>query len=70
MRIDRFLYQKEKPVWERMLLFPLYLLSLLTEGLFVQDIFSIPWIIESRVLPCPVISIGNITVGERARPLW
>ena len=27
-RIDRFLYQKEKSVGERMLLFPLYLLSL------------------------------------------
>ena len=43
-RIDRFLYQKEKSFGERMLLFPLYLLSLPYEGWFAQDLFSIPLI--------------------------
>ena len=64
MRIDRFLYQKEKPVWERMLLFPLYLLSLPYGGAVrARYLFYSLGLLKSRVLPCPVISIGNITVG-------
>ena len=63
-RIDTFLYQKEKSLWTKMLLFPLHLLSL-----------PYGWAVRARTLsyaiglrnpkrlPCPVISIGNITVG-------
>jgi tetraacyldisaccharide 4'-kinase len=63
-RIDRLLYQKEKSLWERALLFPLYLLSLLYGGAVRTRVlfYSIGFRTPKR-LPCPVISVGNITVG-------
>ncbi len=64
MRIDRFLYRKEKSIGQRMLLFPLYLLSLPYGGaVFARSIFYSVGLLKTRTLPCPVISIGNVTVG-------
>jgi tetraacyldisaccharide 4'-kinase len=64
MRIDRFLYQKEKSIGERMLLFPLYLLSLPYEGAVrARSVFYSIGLFKTKTLPCPVISIGNITAG-------
>ena len=63
-RIDRFLYQKEKSLGERILLFPLYLLSIPYGG-FVRArslLYSLQ-LLKPKTLPCPVISIGNITAG-------
>src|SRR4030066_1164862 len=63
-RIDRFLYQKEKPLWEKTLLFPLYLLSLPYEGMVrTRFFFYSHGLLRTKSLPCPVISVGNITVG-------
>ena len=63
-RIDRLLYQKEKSLWERALLFPLYLLSLLYGGAVrTRVLFYSIGFRTSKRLPCPVISVGNITVG-------
>jgi tetraacyldisaccharide 4'-kinase len=63
-RFDRFLYRKEKPLGERILLFPLYLLSL-PYGWFVgaRSLFYSLRLLKTKTLPCPVISVGNITVG-------
>ena len=63
-RTDRFLYRREKPLGERMLLFPLYLLSL-PYGWVVRarSLFYSLELLKTRTLPCPVISVGNITVG-------
>jgi tetraacyldisaccharide 4'-kinase len=64
LRLDRLLSKREKPFLTKMSLFPLYLLS-----------FPYSWAVQARVLfyrigifkkkrlPCPVISVGNITVG-------
>jgi tetraacyldisaccharide 4'-kinase len=63
-RIDRFLYQKKKSIGERILLFPLYLLSY-PYGWAVRArslLYSLK-LLRTKTLPCPVISIGNITVG-------
>ena len=63
-RMDRFLYRKEKPLWMRGLLFPLYLLSILYGVVVRTRIFFYSfgfW--NPKRLPCPVISVGNITVG-------
>jgi tetraacyldisaccharide 4'-kinase len=63
-RIDRYLYQKEKPLGERLLLFPLYLLSLPYEGVVrTRSLFYSLGLLKTKTLPCPVISVGNITVG-------
>jgi tetraacyldisaccharide 4'-kinase len=64
MRIDQFLYQKEKSFGEKGLLFPLYLLSLPYGGAVRTRsfLYSLQWL-KPRTLPCPVISVGNITVG-------
>jgi tetraacyldisaccharide 4'-kinase len=63
-RIDQFLYQKEKPFWTRVLLFPIYLLSL-PYGVVVRmrTLFYSIGLLKTKHLPCPVISVGNITVG-------
>jgi tetraacyldisaccharide 4'-kinase len=63
-RIDQFLYQKEKPFWTRVLLFPIYLLSL-PYGVVVRirTLFYSLGLLKTKYLPCPVISAGNITVG-------
>ncbi len=64
MRIDRFLYRKEKSIGERILLFPLYLLSLPYGGAVrARSLFYSLGLLETKTLPCPVISIGNLTVG-------
>jgi len=63
-RIDQLLYQEEKPFWVKVLLFPLTLLSLPYEwGVRIRTfLYSIDlW--KTKRLPCPVISVGNITVG-------
>ena len=63
-RLDKILYQKEKPLWMRWLLLPLCLLSILY-GLLVRTrifLYSVG-LFKSRSLPCRVISVGNITVG-------
>ena len=63
-RFDRFLYQKEKSFGERMLLFPLYLLSFPYEGVVrTRSLFYSLGLLKTKALPCPVISVGNITVG-------
>lgn len=63
-RLDRFLYQKEKPLWLRALLFPLTLLSLPYEwAVRIRMILYSVNLWKSKRLPCPVISVGNITVG-------
>jgi tetraacyldisaccharide 4'-kinase len=64
MRIDRFLYQKEKSFWEKGVLFPLYLLSLPYGGAVrTRSLFYSLGLLKGKTLPCPVISVGNITVG-------
>jgi tetraacyldisaccharide 4'-kinase len=63
-RIDKILYQKEKSFWEKMLLFPLYLLSLPYGGAVrARALFYSLGLLKRKTLPCPVISVGNITVG-------
>lgn len=63
-RIDRFLYQKEKPLGTKMLLLPLYLLSLPYGGAVrLRSLFYSLGLFNPKRLPCPVISVGNITVG-------
>jgi tetraacyldisaccharide 4'-kinase len=63
-RIDKILYQKEKPFWVKVLLSPLILLSLPYEwGVRIRTILYAINLRKSKRLPCPVISVGNITVG-------
>ncbi len=63
-RIDQFLYRKNKAPWERVLLFPLDLLSLPYGGAVRARSFLYSLrLLKTRTLPCPVISVGNITVG-------
>lgn len=63
-RIDRFLYQKEKSLWAKILLSPLYLLSFLYGGVVrARCIFYTLGLKRPKRLSCPVISVGNITVG-------
>jgi tetraacyldisaccharide 4'-kinase len=63
-RFDRFLYQKEKSLGEKILLSPLYLLSLPYGGAVrVRSLLYSLQLLKTKTLPCPVISVGNITVG-------
>jgi len=63
-RFDRFLYRKEKPLGERILLFPLYLLSLpYGWAVGARSLFYSLRLLKTETLPCPVVSVGNITVG-------
>ena len=63
-RIDRFLYQREKSVWTETILFPLYLLSVpYGWAVRIRILLYKLGIKTSKHLPCPVISVGNITVG-------
>jgi tetraacyldisaccharide 4'-kinase len=63
-RIDRLIYQKQKRLWLRMLLFPLTLLSLPYEwGVRIRTILYSINLWKAKRLPCRVISVGNITVG-------
>ena len=64
MRIDRFLYQKERAFWEKAFLFPLYLLSLPYGGVVrTRSFLYSVGLLRTKTLPCPVLSVGNITVG-------
>jgi tetraacyldisaccharide 4'-kinase len=64
MRIDRILYQKEKSFWEKTLLLPLYPLSLFYIGAVrVRAFLYASGLVKPKRLPCPVISVGNMTVG-------
>jgi tetraacyldisaccharide 4'-kinase len=64
VRIDQFLYQKEKPFWMKVVLFPLYLLSLPYGAVVrIRHLLYYLGLFHSKRLPCPVISVGNITVG-------
>ena len=63
-RIDRFLYQKEKSIGKKILLFPLTLLSLPYGGAIrARSLLYSLNVFKTKTLPCPVISVGNITVG-------
>ncbi len=63
-RFDRFLYQKEKSFGDQALLFPLYILSLLYEGVVrTRSLFYSLGFLKTKTLPCRVISVGNITAG-------
>jgi tetraacyldisaccharide 4'-kinase len=64
MRFDQILFKREKSLGERMVLFPLYLLSLPYEGVVrIRSFFYSLGLLNRKTLPCPVISVGNITVG-------
>lgn len=63
-RWDRFLYSREKPFSTRLLLFPLFLASI-PYGLVVNarnKAYGIGLLSRKR-FPCPVLSVGNLTVG-------
>ncbi len=63
-RIDTFLYKKEKSLWKRTVLLPLYLLSLpYGWGVRLRILLYDLGLRKPNRLPCPVISVGNITVG-------
>jgi tetraacyldisaccharide 4'-kinase len=63
-RFDKFLYQKKKSIGKRILLFPLYLLSLPYGGAIrLRSLLYSLKLLRTKRLPCPVISVGNITVG-------
>jgi tetraacyldisaccharide 4'-kinase len=63
-RIDRILYQKEKSFGAKILLLPLYLLSLPYGGVVrLRAFLYSAGVLKTKRLPCPVISIGNMTVG-------
>jgi tetraacyldisaccharide 4'-kinase len=64
LRIDQLLYKKEKSLWNRILLFPLYILSIPYRWAIKARVFFYDaGLLNTKRLPCPVISIGNITVG-------
>jgi tetraacyldisaccharide 4'-kinase len=64
MRIDRFLYEREKSFLTRIFLFPVYLLSLFYGGvIWVRVFLYTSGLLKPKRLPCRVISVGNITVG-------
>ncbi len=64
LRIDRFIYQKEKSFWTRILLLPLHFLSLFYGGAVrARTLVYTLGLKKPKRLPCPVISVGNITVG-------
>jgi len=63
-RIDRLLYKREKTWGEKTLLFPLTLASLAYGWAIRLRTLSYDLGLRRRKsLPCPVISVGNITVG-------
>ncbi len=63
-RLDRFLYQREKPFWIKTLLLPLQVLALPYGWAVEMRALSYRFgLFHSRRLPCPIISVGNITVG-------
>jgi len=64
MRIDQFLYKKEKSFRTKALLFPLYFLSFpYGWAVRLRILFYSLGLLNTKHLPCPVISVGNITAG-------
>jgi 3-deoxy-D-manno-octulosonic-acid transferase len=64
LRIDPLLYKKEKSLWTKIYLFPLYLLSIPYRwAVQVRVFFYDVGLLKTKRLSCPVISVGNITVG-------
>ena len=64
MRIDQYLYHKENTLWREIFLFPLYLLSLpYGWAVRLRVFFYSLNLFNTKRLPCPVISIGNLTLG-------
>jgi tetraacyldisaccharide 4'-kinase len=64
MRFDQFLYRKEKRPWEKVLLLPFHVLSLpYGAAVRTRTLFYSLGLLNPKRLPCPVISVGNITVG-------
>ena len=65
-RVEQILFSRpsEEPFYKKLLLSPLYLLSLIYRFLVQsrQTLYS-RGILQSVALPCRVISIGNITIG-------
>ncbi len=63
-RLDHILYQKEKSLRMRVLLFPLYLVSIFYGWVVrLRSVLYARGLLQTRQLPCPVISVGNITAG-------
>jgi tetraacyldisaccharide 4'-kinase len=63
-RIDILLAKKDKTPWERTLLSPLHLLSLpYGMGVRLRALLFGLGLLRSKRLPCPVISVGNLTAG-------
>jgi len=63
-RLDQILYQKEKPLGKRILLFPLYLLSLpYGWAVRARTFLYTLGLLKTKQLSRPVISVGNITMG-------
>ena len=63
-RIDSYLYRKQRSTWEGALLFPLFLLSIpYGWAVRIKALLYHLGIKRSKHLPCPVISVGNLTVG-------
>ncbi len=63
-RLDHILYQREKSLGTRFLLSPLYLVSI-PYGWIVRlrSVLYASGLLQTKQLPCPVISVGNITAG-------
>jgi tetraacyldisaccharide 4'-kinase len=62
--MDRFLYRREKPFPLKILLSPLYPLSLLYGcAVRLRAAAYTARLFKTNRLPCPVVSVGNITVG-------
>lgn len=63
-RLDRILYQRDKTLGTKILLSPLYLLSLPYGWIVRLRVrFYASGLLKARHLSCPVISVGNITAG-------
>jgi tetraacyldisaccharide 4'-kinase len=63
-RIDILLAKKDKTPWERALLSPLHLLSLpYGMGVRLRTLLFGLGLLRTKKLPCPVISVGNLTAG-------
>jgi tetraacyldisaccharide 4'-kinase len=63
-RIDRLLYKKERSPWENIALSPLHLLAIpYGWAVRLRALSYEIGIRRPRTLPCPIISIGNLTVG-------
>jgi tetraacyldisaccharide 4'-kinase len=63
-RLDRILYQRDKTLGTKILLSPLYLLSLPYGWIVRLRVWLYATgLMKARRLSCPVISVGNIAVG-------